>query len=54
MSEGSLKKGLKQLLAFGLLIDTGKKRSSLQPRSAKVYRFGSGTEIADREMSDIL
>ena len=54
MSEGALKKGLKQLLALGLRIDTGKRRSSLQPRPAKVYRFGLGTESADREMFNIL
>ncbi len=54
MSEGALKKGLKQLLSLSLLIDTGKRRTSLQPRPAKVYRFGSSTQIADREMFNTL
>jgi hypothetical protein len=53
MSEGSLKKGLKQLLAFGILIDTGKKRASLQPRPAKIYTFGSGERSARRVKEDV-
>lgn len=52
MSEGSLKKGLKQLLTLGILTDTGKTRVSLQPRPAKIYRFGAGN--SDRRMFNIL
>ncbi len=56
MSEGSLKKALKQLLKLRLLIYTGKNRKSLQyPRPAKVYKFGfGGDDQGGKRMSDML
>lgn len=44
MAKKTLQKGLKELLACGLLVDTGKKRGgSSNWRGKKLYRFGDGT-----------
>ena len=39
-------KSLKELIALGAIVDTGKKRRvSLQSRQAKLYKFGSGVPL---------